>query len=898
VNRVKARKHLISEVNLLSAEEFHFLCMNFLNEKFQTTFLNTGINKDNNPLGYDVDIVSSDQSICAEVTVDKKSLTFPFKKINLDLKHCFQRTQKPNQVIVFNAQSISNIGRGVLLAFLAAKAQINAVNIDFYDANRLVDEMLLMIDKSDTFLDRCAEQLGYLRSLAILLGSEKTFPELGLVYKERKIDEDKALSLLDLKKMLLVHGISGVGKSKFTIKLKNLISQKFDYKIWLSGSSLAGVSTLNGIELDRKGARYGIAKLMASSNVLLCIDSLEDNDQLIPYLAELEKSEGTCIIITSQKKIHHNDFSLYELKGVERSVFGKIIDESRFHGAWVDKLFSASEGHPLVASLIYNLLDRNEITPEDIGSEIDNIANLATGKNETLVLSIFKNHTVVVDRGLKFIDWVGSQFVSKRMMKETLGMIEITKLKDRGFINDEGPDFFKIHELIFNVIQKMALDYETKDWELAIFELFKSDKLNEFEYYQITNYHFDLLYKIAFGDKVIPEALYLVASIADVRRIDDFNNFRDKFNTLKTSIVYIEAQNHEIMAMIEFFELGARFEKKKGNKELSLKYLKDGIEFSESYLAACNNSSFKSDVLHHLGKFKNSIGDYIGAYNCFLQAMAERTDFFATKLQAYRVLCKIDNDKDIPLEVKEKLAGDKRNEHITEILDQGIADFNSVSPMTLLAAFQDIRRSTFATHRDELLRKYENLFYQVVAGVRSPKKEIHLELLAGIGERFIQFNSDLYERKIKHVDLPSPEETDNKVLFLTGQIFKFLGVQKLSVVHFTLAHMYYDNIDYEKLKNDFELSHAVDFYNRVGNYEMAEFIFNLIADKTESFTRLRRSWTLYSTGKAVEAKELLEQAIAHLPAHIAVSHITTFEEQLNKISRGDPLATWDTWSDA
>lgn len=897
MKRSELRKMLITEINGMGESDFHHVCIEYLSHKHKQRFINSGINKRGRPLGHDLDGISPDSSISGEFSVDQDYFTGKFSKLRGDLEHSLSRNPRPKTIILISSQSVGNIARKTLQVYLKVMSVSKGRNISFVDANQLVDEMIDMSAKSHAFYEACAPYMSIFRQLMVLFGSENQFPNLTEDYCSRPLEEKTVRELIQNNQIVLLHGVSGIGKSQIAIKTKDSMKRGFDFVVWINGNDLNDLTSLSSYTMRRYGNSYDIRALLAESDVFLYIDSLEGKDHLIQDLHQVKMSKGSRIVITSQKNVTATRVATRLIKGMSIEQFSSVLSNGlTLPSDLVKMAYVKSDGHPLLATTLNKMLLVGDIDHQQLRELLENVGAIETNRNETILKSLIKNHLNLIRDGLIFVKTFATSRMHKRMMELLLGQAEILKLKSRGFLNQIDDDYYRVHDLIFNALMGSGEIPTSSVYENGLIDLFeKKDQLSELEFFQISNNHLDLLKNIAWT-KGSTTAFYLTASYIIVDDKFDGGEFLAQYMPKVQSIDPQKASHYEAMLVVEFHEVMYRFYRYYKNDEaLALSMARGGLDFCKNVLKLQTQTSFEASMLHHAGKFSRQLQSQGEAIEYFEKALEKDVHFHAASLQLFKGYHWIDTDKKSTDELKAKYGGKAKTSLITDILENGVSNYEDVSPSVLLHSFQELRKSPFYDAVDSLIPKFDQLFYKTLGSAQFTNRHDFLDVVGGIGERFMRHNLSEFLSHFAKMKIPAPSSAPEKSCFSLGQIYKYVAREKRDVAALEVAELYYRRLLVSDKIRDYELTHIIDCYNISAKYHAASELHQKLKVKDEAFACLRNAWTLHGLGKRQEALEQINLGITKLPKHFIPQHMSSFQSLKNLIERDEPLDDVRAW---
>ena len=114
----------------------------------------------------------------------------------------------------------------------------------------------------------------------------------------RRSEEADLRRLIEQEQIVIVHGLSGTGKSDLCCAVAWDLKPKFDTVVWLDARDLKRVEDLGSLSLHRFGAPQNLLGLLQRQQVLMVLDNLEASLELNSFNPWLQN--GSRILI-SQK---------------------------------------------------------------------------------------------------------------------------------------------------------------------------------------------------------------------------------------------------------------------------------------------------------------------------------------------------------------------------------------------------------------------------------------------------------------------------------------------------------------------------------------------------------------------------------------------------------------------
>jgi WD40 repeat protein/SpoVK/Ycf46/Vps4 family AAA+-type ATPase len=280
-------------------------------------------------------------------------------------------------------------------------------------------------------------------------------PQISFFYgRQNKLDLLKKCIIDENCKLIMLHGIGGIGKSYLSTKLAHEISNKFDHVIWRSLRNAPSFFDISEsiISFLSSDSEYNSPKniesqiktlfsLMKSKRCLIVIDNLESileksDDNYLTYKVGFsyyedffqkfgsDTNHNSCILLNGRelpKSIYRMcgntaPARIFELEGLEKEACEKVIlHNAELFGNETDwnNLIKFYDGNPLSLQIvarhirivysgsISEFLEGNELIPNDIYELLDWHFNRLTEKEEELLFWLAINREPISISELK-----------------------------------------------------------------------------------------------------------------------------------------------------------------------------------------------------------------------------------------------------------------------------------------------------------------------------------------------------------------------------------------------------------------------------------------------------------------------------------------------------------------
>lgn len=327
------------------------------------------------------------------------------------------------------------------------------LSVEILDARRIANFIVENLD-NDAFV-RSIE--GYLPVLAAVRHehalSHQIPPRDG--YVERPVDEQALHDALTARRVVVLSGVSGAGKSALAATVAERIRSASDYDLvlWQDAEHLKDVEALRTVSVDRFGEPANLLGFLDRRKCLVVLDNLSVGD--IPEKIVANHGVETRVLATSQvagRKEHR-----LELGSLERALARKVLtrDLDDCPDDTFDAVYAAVGGHPLLLNLLNAVV--TEAGDWTLAKQYSADAHeLEDDRRQRICQRILEQHLGVLRREFELIRWCDSPVVDEALLRELCGMPALDKLSRRHFISGRSRGTVRVNDLVFESVRAVV----------------------------------------------------------------------------------------------------------------------------------------------------------------------------------------------------------------------------------------------------------------------------------------------------------------------------------------------------------------------------------------------------------------------------------------------------------
>lgn len=250
------RKTIINELckNIinLNASEFEHIGHAFVELQEKKDLIHRGLTIEGKPSGYTVDTFDDARTLVAEYSTEINYFKKPYEKICNDVKHAKSEATNLRKLYLISSQECDNSQWNDVSN--TVKNELKDTTIEFYiiDKRRLAEKIIdLLCDNTEKMI-LFQDYLPSIKSWWETYQFSHNIPEF-CNYIENQENQEKIVQSLTQYSIILLHGLSGVGKSYITQWYASTYKKEYENIFWVDGADLDTISSFSSIEIKRLG---------------------------------------------------------------------------------------------------------------------------------------------------------------------------------------------------------------------------------------------------------------------------------------------------------------------------------------------------------------------------------------------------------------------------------------------------------------------------------------------------------------------------------------------------------------------------------------------------------------------------------------------------------------------
>lgn len=650
-----------------------------------------GLNVLGFPVGGDVDTTSPDGEWVAEYSAEADYFSKGMAKAVKDLDHALAKKPNAREIVLLSAQKRVKATEKDFMTGVNNRSDVQGRTVQVWDSEDIATKIVDHLLTSDRAVSLLSPYLPVLEQLRDEQAATLQVPSPGDGALDRPAIDAAFEAELAKSPCLIVSGHGGAGKSIAAAAFARRYFDAYHNQLWLKGTDVPSVETLNAVAMVRAGDSRNVAYLLKSRPTLLIIDDADPQLEL-DQLAAL-CGPGSHIIVTSRRDGGYvpPPFDEAEAREVVNRNTSEPCPEEVFRVIW-----DAVEGHPLTYGLINGAV-RNGASWADIREDCRVIGELPD-RSGRLADRLLARALNFMDRELAFFLWVGKPDCDRGFATRVLSPVGLRKLSDACFTTPDRPNVLRLHEVVFASLQalKSQLLHAAADLtdQLAAYieeAVTSGDSLP----FQTVSRSLDARIREAIASGQRSSAfVYALLETSPPEALDPAL-LEDPFVMVDRVVTTTGRQARAIdtMAVIETIEAGYLYRKALDGKEVAETGLRSEMPvFDRLEASFLLTPRQRAEIEHHRGKALLRLGDKRAAIACFQAVLAGPHPLDESRLQLVRLLA---SDPGKAAEV----------ETMTRALLEGFGGRGSVTTSVFLATIESLPwRSD--PWRDELIRAH------------------------------------------------------------------------------------------------------------------------------------------------------------------------------------------------
>ena len=408
-----------------------------------------GLNVLGFPVGGDVDTHSPDGKWVAEYSAEAGYFAKDMPKAVKDLDHALQKKPDATEIVLLSAQRRVNAAEQRFMAKVRGRADIVGRTVQVWGAEAIAAHIVDHLLTSDRAVRLLGAHLPPLTQLRDEQAATLQVPSPGAGAVHRPAIEAEFEARLKVSPCLVVSGHGGAGKSIAAAAFAKHRPDAYHNQIWLQGSAVPSIESLNAVAMVRAGDSRNVAYLLGSRPTLLIIDDV-DFGLPIEQLAEL-CGPGSHIIVTSREDRGYvvPPFDQTEARTVVDRHTTEPCPDPVFEAIW-----DAVGGHPLTYGLINGAV-RTGADWDDIREDCRVIGELQD-RSDRLADRLLARALHVLGRELALFWWIGKADCDRGFAQRVLGPVGLRKLRNACLTTPDRANMVRLHDVVFASLRPLS----------------------------------------------------------------------------------------------------------------------------------------------------------------------------------------------------------------------------------------------------------------------------------------------------------------------------------------------------------------------------------------------------------------------------------------------------------
>ena len=827
-------KKVVDDLISLNGTEFEYFCKPIFEVIVGEAAIHKGSNLFAKPISRTVDFSTNNFEVVGQCGTDNNYFGVFGKEFDELVKLKLENT-KPIKDIESTLKNSSQCSKIILFANQEAKGgrldKVNkvvrhlgieqeVVTIDSEGIARIVADNI----GNQRFIFSLIDYLPSASQIYSAISMQNDLPPLPNEFVVRE-DEKAIFEALSQNRVSVIHGVSGIGKSKIALGVAHKLKDEFDSIIWVNLSENKDFN-FKSVKVDDFDNNLNLANLCATYKTLVILDNFFGNVSDIEAEFESFARDESRVLITSLERIAKKEICLHLSEmtaGESKEIIRRSVDIDR---KYVDEIVQNIGGHPLCLELVCQIIREEEYSDSEINDFLKEIRQIpeeiVQGKSQTISDLVVGKYAEKFRREFSLISLIDTEQISNYIFNKILGMGAIRNLEKVSLIVRSGVNYSSIHSIVLLSIKNLldsTPEIDSLKKELCEFLLVE----NEFKksgYYSFCVMHNDLLnrlYRDELCDRYRKSLLYAIIQTTDnlvfkselISEVEKFdlssNNFEDLLlliESLELKLISIDRKVYEDKYQLE-------------SDEAINKLNKINSEIAEG-------SNIKLLVEHHIAMIYFWKGDTVTSRKLFIV-----------------LLCKFPNSEQCMLQLARIYDNEKSFGEVEKYVDKVLGKINSEQSYSVILSFYDlISNSKYKACREKYIQnRVEDFVSDISATLRSSFDHPY-RVLSSLSS-YLGYNlPEVFESLSSNLLAPDNVNKNAKLMMAYADIqmalyrlYKYSqdkDRERKLMETSKLAERYY--IDSQP-NNDFENLKVAKFFIEIGQYEQAGFYLDKVEKK-------------------------------------------------------------------
>jgi hypothetical protein len=853
-----------------------------------TTLQHRGLNAEGAPVGHVVDSSSSEGFVVFEYSAQQDYFDPPYKKIVKDW--CHARRTHPNVRVLYllSSRECGPKAHSRLVRFTARAKERLGVEVQVYDARRLAEYIVDVMLPTDRALDELAPFLGPLKRIQASYQATHRVPDASDIYVARPALEATLLDRLARDRVLVLAGLSGIGKSDLAAAIARAARAHYDAVVWVPDAAVRSAPDLESVPVERAGARTNVRHLLREYASLVVLDNVSGAVDTHSLAAAC--GPGSAVLITRQVlEPGAEEVPLFE-PGEARDLLSRRAGTACPDAVFVE-VWGAVGGFPLAINLLGGLA---AVAPwDDVVASLPAVGEaMDPGRMERLADRVLGRLQMPLKRQIAFLRWCGTADVDAGLAKHVLTPVGMHAFRQTGLLAAERRGTLRLHDVVRASVATLdppgiAVEAEFERAAAAYLGATAGTGAAEVELLNAGRLHRGLWTRLAREFRGEPAYLYALLQIWHASEFDA--DLVGDIGARAQALVAGQAPATDLAVntVLEAVEAQWRYDKDQAG-------VPDAQATLRSHLATYDlleqvpglSPNARRDVRHQHAKALRNVGDQAGALRLSEAVVAEGPPSAAAMLLLGRLLAGRPAGARDPERARALFEG---------ILEWADADAQAVGTSALLAAISEFGREVMNAWAPDVMDRFHPLIHRTLVDAAARALPQGLQALAVVARFYGWHAPDRLDAILAEVP-PTFAAQATAAQDRAAWADILLAAGHTDDPGRARAHLEHALAIYAGLEcpDNFQLQqHGRVLYELGRLEEAASVLAPLAAQANQLYGRYWLSKVRLAEGDAGSALALVDDALAQLPTGSRYCSAFLHHRYAVRSALGDPAATDD-----
>ena len=451
---------LTEDLHALNGAEFEQVGHHLVSTLEGKLLIHRGLNASAKPVGYTVDTFDGSRTIVAEYSTEVNYFSDPYTKIRTDAAHARGQAADLIKLYLLSNQDCpeshwedaGNAAKAAVAATGAGKTNATTVTVELFDARRVAETIYDQVVAKTVLYGVFVEFLPSLEAVWRDFQFACNLPPIPSDYVGDQKREDGLMAALLSDPVVVVHGISGIGKSYLIRNVVSHLQADYENILWLTGDDLGRSPSFSAVRVERLGTAFNLTGQFNATKTLLVVDSWEEQLARNRFV-ELEPglASGSRLLVSSQLA-PGNGVRRFPIVDTDHECATQILTWAlpveAVDSRAADTIVQLSGGHPLLMSIIRDMIANGDTTMRDVALSAQEWTNFEDDREHRILERVLGAHAVSVQGELVAIKWLGTKTLDNELAKQLIGFEGVRKLRKRSLLHDHGFGLLRMHDLV------------------------------------------------------------------------------------------------------------------------------------------------------------------------------------------------------------------------------------------------------------------------------------------------------------------------------------------------------------------------------------------------------------------------------------------------------------------